>query len=369
VSYPFHRKIISAAVANNYSFALCKLPRNRIIRTYIANEKPEETVVKTRINRCFLFSEFDNGHNALMLKPAVYFEDEKLIGDEDKMVYSLLLNPIKANSNNQLYYPSKKANSYSSEVKYSNLVNQSVEAIETGEFKKIVAARCFENKLDNHFDAVKYFHTLCETYNNAFIYFFSSPEIGTWIGATPEKLVTVDIDTLQTVALAGTLEKNSPTDWTKKEREEQAHVENFISTIFANNGISDFDKGKVQTIAAGNLRHLQTSFSWQADPEIIQNIFAAFLKELNPTPAVCGLPKLESAAFIKKNEGFERRFYSGFAGIADHHSTHLFVNLRCMELMKEEAILYAGAGIVAQSDAKNEWLETEKKMQTLGSLL
>jgi isochorismate synthase len=125
----------------------------------------------------------------------------------------------------------------------------------------------------------------------------------------------------------------------------------------------------VQTVAAGNLRHLSSNFSWQETEEEIHKNFPEFLKELNPTPAVCGLPKQEAALFLQEHEGFERRFYSGFTGVIDKTSTHLFVNLRCMELMKTETILYAGAGITSDSIAEKEWQETERKMQTLEDLL
>ncbi|MFI5221046.1 MAG: isochorismate synthase [Bacteroidia bacterium] len=369
MNYLFHKKILDAAVANKYSFAVCKLPKNEIIKTYIAGEAPLEEVVKTRINRCFLLSGFDNGHHAWMLKPTLYFENEKLVGEEDHGFYLRLMNHSSIQKNERLYFPSVKRNNPAGKKEYTGLVEKAIGAIKKKEFQKVVVARSAGIKLQNNFDPLKYFFTLCDNYHNAFIYFFSSPRIGTWIGASPENLVSVENDTLKTVALAGTLDKKSLVDWSRKERQEQAYVEKFISNVFAGNGISDYRKGNVQTIAAGNLRHLQTSFSWEADAEILQKNFASFLKDLNPTPAVCGLPKKESSEFIKNNEGFERRFYSGFAGIADHHSTHLFVNLRCMELLKDEAILYAGAGITAGSDAEKEWVETENKMKTLSRFL
>jgi len=366
----FYKKTLAAAVANNYAFAICRLPKKQTVKTYIAFDKPFLEPVITGSNRCFVFSPFNNGDEAFVLKQSLYYEDDRLINSTKSDIRQFgFLHQAAQFSNQTIYYPSKHQTQNIDHEHYINFVNQSVDSIYEKQFKKIVAARCTEKKLPSNFDLIKYFQKLCDEYSNAFIYIYSSPDTGTWIGATPEKLLTVENGTLQTVALAGTLEKNSKSDWSKKEREEQKHVEDFIANVFSKIGESDYKKGNVQTIAAGNLRHLQSNFSWQIKEETIEKDFSQFLKELNPTPAVCGLPKLESSEFLKEYEGFERRFYSGFAGIIDRDATQLFVNLRCMELMKDEAILYAGAGITADSIAENEWEETEKKMQTLGNLL
>jgi isochorismate synthase len=366
----FYKKTLGAAVANNYTFALCRLPKKQTIKTYIAFDKPLLEPVITGSNRCFVFSPFHNADEAFVLKQSVYYEDDRLINTTKSDIRQFgFLHQASQVSKQEIFYPSKYSTQNIGDEKYIHFVNQCVDAIYENRFKKIVAARCLEKKLPSNFDLIKYFQKLCDEYANAFIYIYSSPDIGTWIGASPEKLLTVENGTLQTVALAGTLEKNSEFDWSKKEREEQAYVENFISNVFSKIGVSDYKKGNVQTIAAGNLRHLQSTFSWQIHEETLEKDFSHFLTELNPTPAVCGLPKIETAEFLKQNEGFERRFYSGFAGIVDRETTQLFVNLRCMELMKEEVVLYAGAGITSDSIAQKELEETENKIETLGRFL
>ena len=49
--------------------------------------------------------------------------------------------------------------------------------------------------------------------------------------------------------------------------------------------------------------------------------------------------------------------------------TNLYVNLRCLELSADAAILYAGAGITIDSEPEKEWQETELKMQTVSAAL
>lgn len=370
MGYTFHKKIIETAVANGYSFALCRLPQKQLVKTFISFDKPIYQPVKSGSERCFVFSPFNAADEAFVLQPSLYYEDEKLfVSNKTDQRQFGFLHQSHTLSEQPLFYPVTTKNSYADKEAYLHLVTQSVEAIKKEEYKKLVAARCISKPLNSKFDLIKYFFKLCEEYSNAFVYVYSSPETGTWVGATPEKLVTIENGTLQTVALAGTLPKNSTEDWSKKEREEQQHVENFIATVFSKVGISDYKKGNVQTVAAGNLRHLRSVFSWQQEEVNLHQHFSSLLKELNPTPAVCGLPKEKSATFLQTHEGFDRRFYSGFTGIVDLESTQLFVNLRCMELLKSEAILYAGAGITADSVPEKEWIETERKMQTLESLL
>lgn len=70
--------------------------------------------------------------------------------------------------------------------------------------------------------------------------------------------------------------------------------------------------------------------------------------------------------FLKENEGYDREFYAGYLGPVNiNNNICLFVNLRCMQLTGSEAILYAGAGVTADSVPENEWDETEIKLNTL----
>jgi isochorismate synthase len=90
------------------------------------------------------------------------------------------------------------------------------------------------------------------------------------------------------------------------------------------------------------------------------------LELLHPTSAVCGMPKEPSKDYIQENEGFDREYFSGFLGPVNLlEETNIFVNLRCMKVMPHHATLFAGAGIIVNSNPEKEWNETEIKMQTL----
>ena len=100
-----------------------------------------------------------------------------------------------------------------------------------------------------------------------------------------------------------------------------------------------------------------------------QKLKLLLLNQLNPTPAVAGLPKAIAIKEIAKLENFNRSYYTGFLGIASSSILELFVNLRCMELNPKTATLYAGAGITKDSIPELEWAETRKKMMSIEKYL
>jgi isochorismate synthase len=90
------------------------------------------------------------------------------------------------------------------------------------------------------------------------------------------------------------------------------------------------------------------------------------LERLHPTPAVCGFPKGSAMQFIIENEAFERGYYAGFLGPVSHDNhQQLFVNLRSGMGYQNGLMLMAGAGINEMSVEEDEWVETERKMDTL----
>ena len=95
-----------------------------------------------------------------------------------------------------------------------------------------------------------------------------------------------------------------------------------------------------------------------------------FLKALHPTPSVGGLPKKEARDFILANEKHDRGYYTGFLGpINIDKKSHVFVNLRCLQLFESQFVLYSGACITASSIPKKECEEADNKMMTLMNVM
>lgn len=252
----------------------------------------------------------------------------------------------------------------------SNFINKVQLAVDTmkndSSMSKVVLARSNKIDIDDNFDINAYFLNLCLTYPNAFVYAVSSSVTGTWIAATPELLIGIENQTVKTTALAGTrLSNNNQVNWGEKEITEHYKVEFYIEQLLAKYPFKQVTKQGPVTINAGHLEHIFSAYSFQNDTQYLSQ----FLSDLNPTPAVGGLPKDRAIAFISEQENLARKFYTGFVGVSNDHQLQLFVNLRCMELFKRFAVLYAGGGITADSDAANEWIETENKLAILAKFI
>ncbi len=257
---------------------------------------------------------------------------------------------------------------------YEDLVKHGISKIESGLFEKIVPSRFEDASYNTNVDLIKVFERLCEKHPLAFVSFVSSPQTGTWMGATPELLVSVSKNKFKTIALAGTLPYSPATNlktvaWTQKEIEEQALVSRYIISCFKKIRLREYEEHGPKTIVAGNVMHLKTEFEVDMQATSFPQLGSVMLKLLHPTSAVCGMPLEPALEFITANEGYSRQFYSGYLGpINIQHQTNLFVNLRCMQLFADKVRIYAGAGVTVDSDPKNEWQETEMKMDNLKKL-
>lgn len=237
-------------------------------------------------------------------------------------------------------------------------------AIDEGLFKKLVLSRYV--RLSAKVDAEAAFEEACKRYPRMMIYLCSSPKTGTWLGCTPEIILVGSKSHYRTVALAGTMPYEEHVVWSEKNRLEQAIVADYIRNILRKYADVIEEEGPY-TSRAGQLVHLKTEFHFQ--PRTACSI-VDIIDELHPTPAVCGVPKEDAMRFILQNEGYDRKYYSGIVGVFDPQGeTNLFVNLRCAEVFKDEVVLYAGGGILKESEKESEWNETEEKMKTVGRIL
>ncbi len=240
------------------------------------------------------------------------------------------------------------------------------DAVHEGRFSKLVLSRNKEILYDAA-DLRRLFFDACHRYPRLAVMLVSTPVTGTWLVATPEKLLTGDGTWWKTMALAGTMPfVEGFQEWSKKNQHEQHFVETYIETCLDHFG-KDIIKDGPFTRRAGNLVHLCTDFRFHlAEGKTIGDVLAS----LHPTPAVCGIPKDAAFMFIKNHEHAPRLYYSGFMGpVGIEGKTDIYVSLRCARLSQGKATLYAGGGIMPESQVKAEWEETENKMQTIGDVL
>jgi len=256
---------------------------------------------------------------------------------------------------------------------FEDLVEKAINSIQKKEFQKVVVSRKEEITIPD-FDVEITLKKMIQHYSSAFKYCFFHPKIGTWIGATPEQFLKTDGTILKTVALAGTqlASKSNAVVWQNKEEEEQQLVTDFIVENLEGL-VKEITISSPYSLKAGTIWHIKTDISAVLkSKKLLKNVITV----LHPTSAVCGLPKHSAKKFIIENEGYNREYYSGFLGELNLDlltfktaQTDLYVNLRCMKIIKDKAQLFIGCGITKDSIPEAEYLETVNKSMTMKNII
>jgi isochorismate synthase len=376
---PITKDIIAKVIEESGAFSLWRMPRSQEKVLFVCNSG---TVELDEINleeseSGFVFAPFHQNGKKIFLKADFVFKFKNDLLVESPDSYSLKLNSTENHSGKETkinFYKSKDKPTHSSD--YLLLVAKGIEQIEKGVFEKVVPSRFKEVELSKKFDVLNAFDSLCEMHPNAMVSLFSSQNTGTWLGATPELLVSIDSQSkFKTHALAGTLPYSPDTDlksvaWTQKEIEEQALVSRYIINCFKKIRLREYQEQGPKTIVAGNVMHLKTDYEVNMKEINFPQLGSVMLKLLHPTSAVCGMPLETAMNFLEANEGYDREFYSGYLGPVNYQNeSSIFVNLRCMKLLEDKVRIYAGAGVTADSIPEREWDETEMKMRGMLSLI
>ena len=254
-------------------------------------------------------------------------------------------------------------------VDFANFHSQ----LELGTFRKIVLARCAEEKLSESIPPMELFYKACDLYPRMFISLVCTEKGGSWLTATPEILLEGRGSDWRTMALAGTVRlegeqlsgEGETVSWSTKNIQEQRYVATYIAECLEQ-FTSDFSEEGPFSVRAANLVHLRSDFTFTLPSK---ERLGDLLQTLYPTPAVCGLPKREAFQFITHNEHTPRQYYSGFQGWLGEEETHLYVSLRCMRMEDRHYYLYAGGGLLKDSTEDQEWQETEAKLETMRRVL
>jgi len=333
---------------------------------FVAYKWPDETkfnlliqkndslfVTKDLSKKGFVFAPFDT--NSSIVSIPFY--------KADLYSYSLSDSDIKGKINYQKKLIEQNVSLNQSD--YLSIIGEAIKQIKNKELDKVVLSRRLDFNI-NSLNLESLFIDIMNHYTKAFTYLWYHPKVGTWAGATPEKLLELNNQSFATMALAGTqiFKENANIVWGKKEQEEQQWVTKFIAKKLQKNNIP-FTLSNPFSLKAGHLVHICTEISGTLPQEIsLQKLMSS----LHPTPAVAGIPRQKAIKFIKENEAYQREFYTGFLGEINKNS-RLFVNLRCMQIKPNKVQIYVGGGITADSIPLNEWQETEVKSKTLSRLL
>ncbi len=240
-------------------------------------------------------------------------------------------------------------------------VVQALDAIRSGAVEKVVLARDVHVTADEPFDVARIARQLRLAQPGCFVFAFDG-----LIGASPELLIARAGLDVWSRPLAGTtprVDDAALADLAASTKDAQEHrfvvdvlVEEFRRRCGASVSVAGPEIVRFSTLA-----HLATTISGRL-PAATADSALAFARALHPTPAVGGTPTAAAVELIDTLEVGSRGRYAGPVGWVDAAGNGEFaLALRSAEIDGAEAVLRAGAGIVAGSDPDAEWDETEAK--------
>ncbi|WP_341224357.1 chorismate-binding protein [uncultured Arcticibacterium sp.] len=379
------KDIFAQLIVGNLPFAIWRMPSSESFNCVIStNEEPNwQKIDLEELGAGFAFAPFNysEANQSIFIQGDIFFNFTSLEENLDQNIEDKLSNFFElkkaASPENKVNLKSHTESNYSEKSSFLKIVQKGITAINDGFFDKVVLSREKKIERPDNFSPINHFATLSKKHSSAFCSLTYLPwENEIWIGATPESLVQQDAEGIfRTMALAGTQASVNSTGnniktadalWRQKEIEEQAFVSRYIINCLKRIRVREFVEIGPKTIHAGNLLHLQTTFKIDTKAIEFPQLGSVMLELLHPTSAVCGMPREAAQAFIKKNETYNRSFYSGFLGPVNvENNTHLFVNLRTLKASPDHISFYAGCGITGDSEPEKEWNETEMKLKTV----
>ncbi|MBI9058862.1 MAG: chorismate-binding protein [Labilibaculum sp.] len=356
---------LNYCLQNNNPFFAYQLPKEKEIHVGVQKDADlcdYQNLNELVENKGFVFSPFDTDgiHKAWCIRSDIDLEASEIKTESIQLLGNEELSFVNSSDLGEVFG--------SSQALYYQQVKSMIHDLQQKALDKVILSRIEILDGIGRSKATSSFLKLTEAYDSAFVFYVSIPGIGTWIGASPETLLSVNKDKIETVALAGTQKIGNrlldQIHWEEKEVNEQAFVSQYIENIFEEHQLNEIEREGPTTVQAGNVVHLKTSYRLPLKMNFDQ--LSNFVKDLHPTPAVCGLPKKKAISLINKLEKHDREYYAGYLGpINSIKKISLFVNLRSMKVLENKMALYVGGGITADSIPEKEWEETCLKAQTL----
>lgn len=258
---------------------------------------------------------------------------------------------------------------------WKDLVRSAVERIRGGELEKVVLARACRAWSETRLDPARILGRLRADFPHCFLFAIDRGD-RCFLGASPEQLVSLRQGTVKTMCLAGSTARGTTADDRRlgeellasaKNRSEHAIVVRGIRDLLTEAGVQLEPSGTPALLKLRNIQHLYTPIVGQmADDRTILDLVAS----LHPTPSVGGQPRDVALRFIRDHEGLDRGWYAGPVGWLDALGQGEFaVAIRSALLNGNEATMFAGCGIVADSDPELEYTESCLKLRPMLSAL
>lgn len=253
---------------------------------------------------------------------------------------------------------------------YRGAVARAVDAIAAGTYRKIVLAR--SHTISGRFHPVAILNRLRQRFSGCYSFSYAAGTSAAFIGATPERLLSIRSGCLHTVAIAGTAPRNEDPaadaelgrallNDPKELHEHRIVIASILKRLEAL-GLSA-QTGQTGLLPLSNVQHLHTPVEAPLPPELHPLQIA---QSLHPTPAVGGQPREAALPHIHALENLSRGLYAGFSGYFNWKGdADLIVGLRSAIVQPDSLTAYAGAGIVADSIPEKEEAETRLKLSAI----
>lgn len=251
-------------------------------------------------------------------------------------------------------------------------VTQALHLIHQRNFDKVVLAHAIDVTAPIPFNLIYSLNHLRQLYPDCYVFAIGNGRGDNFLGASPERLLRISNQQLETDALAGSSPRGKTATEdaqlanrllsSEKEAHEHRVVLDFILRRLTRLGLTPH-LAPARLLQLSNIQHLQTPVQARVPNDIH---LLDILAELHPTPAVAGAPQAVACQYLRRYEGFERGLYAAPLGWVDHQGNGEFaVGIRSALINQHSARLYAGAGIVAGSDPERELAEVQLKLQAL----
>jgi len=252
--------------------------------------------------------------------------------------------------------------------KFSSIVNKAKQYIHDGDIFQVVLSRKFA--FDTSGDNLTLYKTLRKLNPSPYMYHLKQ-DSKTIIGASPEMLVRITDDKVETFPIAGTRKITDNEEKNKALSEELIHDEKELAehTMLVDLGRNDIGRvckygtvhpeSLMQIKRFSHVQHIVSHVVGNLDSK--NDMFDAF-QAVFPAGTVSGAPKVRAMQIINELEGEERGPYAGAVGYFSYNGCCDFaIAIRSIFIENNKGFVQSGAGIVSDSVAENEFKETEHK--------
>lgn len=260
---------------------------------------------------------------------------------------------------------------------FQNSVAQALSAIRQGQLRKQVVAQAVDLQRTAPFQRTVSLQRLRTRHPDCYIFALGNGGGAYFIGASPERLLSIRQGRLVTDALAGSAPRGTTPARDRtlgqrllqdpKEQTEHRLVVEFILERLAAVGLQPRYGQPPGLLRLSHIQHLHTPICAEV-PATLSPL--ELVAALHPTPAVAGVPAAIACQQIQQSERCDRGLYAAPLGwVDDQGNSEFIVGIRSALLQGDRARLYAGAGIVAGSDPQRELAEIQLKLRALAEAL